>query len=131
MLRAHFIEVTMKYIILSLLLAVVCTAALAAAVKAPDKTDSVHEKAGLSCTDCHGTDKPDSRAPQGPCRDCHGDKSDDKSIKFTGASGKSYETVVHNSHVGSVRCTLCHKSHEPSILYCNTESCHTHKLTVP
>lgn len=91
-----------------------------------------HKDNGLTCADCHGTDKPDKRASQNACKDCHGDKSDDTEIRsFKDADGEIHKSAIHTSHVSPLRCTLCHQIHKPSVLYCNQGCHHSFEIKVP
>jgi fumarate reductase flavoprotein subunit len=89
-----------------------------------------HLESGLDCKDCHEADVPEKRAPQTVCIECHSDKTDAAPISFKDISGKDYNISPHASHAGQMRCTLCHKIHGSSELYCNLE-CHGFVLTVP
>jgi fumarate reductase flavoprotein subunit len=99
--------------------------------KRANEVDPTHTAQELECADCHDTDKPEKRASASKCIECHTSKSDDPPIAFKDEAGTSYEVNPHSSHAGNMRCTLCHKMHIPSSLYCN-EGCH-HKflLKVP
>ena len=89
-----------------------------------------HREAGLECADCNGAKVPEKRAAASACIECHTKKSDDKHVEFNDGD-RSVSVNPHNSHVGEIRCTQCHKIHRQSLLYCN-EGCH-HKFinTVP
>lgn len=75
-----------------------------------------HLESGLTCTDCHGTEEPTKRAPVSACTACHGPYADVAELT------KDVEPNPHDSHQGEIRCGMCHKSHEPSVNYCN--ECH-------
>jgi hypothetical protein len=84
-----------------------------------------HQKIGVSCAACHNTNKPTAAAPVSTCLKCHskGKKA------FTGPGEKDYtsdgvkmKANPHQAHVGEVACTECHKTHAPSVNYCN--QCH-------
>jgi hypothetical protein len=102
-----------------------------AADKAAETVDSAHEDAGLTCDECHDEGNPVKRAAAANCIECHSDKRDEAPIAFKDDTGISYEVNPHSSHAGNMRCTLCHRIHTQSVLFCN-EGCH-HKflLTVP
>ncbi|WP_366043383.1 cytochrome c3 family protein [Seleniivibrio sp.] len=85
----------------------------------------------LQCLDCHGTATPEKQAPQSACRNCHGDMTDSKVLTFSDSHGKSYTVSPHNSHAGSLRCTLCHTAHKTPTLYCNEACHHTFSLQMP
>lgn len=86
-----------------------------------------HMDNGLKCVDCHGTDKPDSPAKTSACKSCH-ENGPDVKIETT-LNDQKYVLPVHNAHTGSLRCTLCHRVHEASTLYCN--KCHQFSIIVP
>ena len=79
-----------------------------------------HAELQLACSMCHGNDVPTKRAPASACMTCHGE--------YAAVAALTAEVTPnpHDSHQGELRCTLCHKSHEPSILYCN--ECHSFDL---
>jgi fumarate reductase flavoprotein subunit len=90
-----------------------------------------HLAAELKCKDCHGTDVPDRRAPASRCKECHEGEIEiaSKQLPLRGKTGKIVEVNVHASHQGELRCTLCHRVHSPSVLYCN--DCHEYDVKVP
>jgi fumarate reductase flavoprotein subunit len=108
----------------------VITIAFASEKKA-DAIDPVHSETGLNCADCHDTDKPEKRAAASKCIECHTSKADDAPTAFKDETGISYEVNPHSSHAGNMRCTLCHKIHAASSLYCNEGCHHRFLLTVP
>lgn len=75
-----------------------------------------HKEAGLSCADCHMTDKPEKKAKASVCIDCH------ESYQVVAERTKSLKPNPHDSHQGELRCTYCHSSHGEDKLYCN--QCH-------
>lgn len=80
------------------------------------------EHADLSCADCH-TEKtvlPNTAV----CLSCHGSYGElAKATEHTYNIQKAVPVQnVHDSHIGEAECTLCHKEHFPSVLYCN--KCH-------
>jgi len=79
--------------------------------------DHRHAKKKISCNSCHETFLPRRRVSQEKCLKCH------KSYQHLSKLSKTAEYNPHNSHLGEIRCTLCHKSHERFVLYCNR--CHT------
>jgi len=81
-----------------------------------------HSEAGLACVDCHGTDTPDKKAPASACMTCHADHKGE--VREYTNNGIKVKVNPHASHQGDLRCTLCHKIHSPSKLYCNQEGCH-------
>lgn len=82
----------------------------------------LHGKNDVGCADCHGKELP---APEcfveaTVCLNCHGSYGE-----LAGKTLRPEEVDVnpHNSHLGELRCTLCHKGHSPSKAYCL--QCHT------
>jgi fumarate reductase flavoprotein subunit len=114
-----------------LLIAAVLTGAVFAAEKRSGEITGAHAEAELGCTDCHATDKPVKNAPQSSCIECHGDRSDETPMVLKEKNGLEFTVSPHNSHAGQIRCTLCHKLHGKSILYCNEACHHEFILTVP
>ena len=81
-----------------------------------------HAEAKVTCAACHGSDAPTKRAPASACISCHGDNA--SVAKRT----KNVTPNPHDSHQGDLRCTLCHKTHEPSVVYC--DECHSFKFNI-
>ena len=78
-----------------------------------------HEDYGAACIDCHEEENPEEGAwaDYEKCLLCHGGW--DELAEAT----KSYgEHNPHKSHLGEPDCTICHKGHEQSTLYCS--KCH-------
>ena len=73
----------------------------------------------VECAVCHGTDKPTKLAPQDGCIKCHG-KYKGKVIPNVDYNPDRnprrpiVEVNPHDSHLGNVRCTLCHREHSAS-----------------
>ena len=84
-------------------------------------TDNLHARAGIACTQCHGKElpKPDDAVENARCLACHGpmdklaQKTEPKDFK---------DRNPHKSHLGDIACTVCHKGHGESKVYCL--SCH-------
>lgn len=94
-----------------------------------DATDSLHAKAGIGCAACHGKGlpKPDDTVANDRCLGCHGpmdalmQKSEPKEFK---------DRNPHRSHLGEIACSVCHKAHGPSRVYCL--DCHRKfPMTIP
>jgi hypothetical protein len=85
--------------------------------------DHTHAKNGVNCTGCHETAFPDDGLSLEECLKCHGSYED------LAAATKKVEPNPHDAHYTDLRCTLCHKGHTDSVLYCN--SCHEFDLDVP
>lgn len=113
---------SMTSIVLRALVLALLVFATSLAHAAPPTLTGKHGQIGLSCASCHGAETPSARAPASACGQCHG--SYDKLAEATAG----VDPNPHKSHQGEVRCTLCHKSHRPSVLFCN--ECHTFELKV-
>ena len=81
---------------------------------------------GVSCTDCHGTERPPVAPYMEKCLECH-DAEEVARQTFRG----EHETNPHNSpHYGTeLDCTLCHFQHSRSEDFC--AQCHEHGFVVP
>lgn len=79
--------------------------------------DNLHAKASLSCANCHGKELPklDSTLANAKCLDCHG-PIDQLAQKSEPADFK--DRNPHRSHLGEIDCTVCHKAHSESKIYC-------------
>ncbi|MBP8858178.1 MAG: cytochrome c3 family protein, partial [Anaerolineaceae bacterium] len=98
--------------------------------------DNFHYQANVGCKECHSdftllqemhsvvsfvTGKYDDPMREADfskegCLQCH--------ISYTSLAEKTshLEPNPHSSHLGEIDCTLCHKSHRPSEIYCS--QCH-------
>ncbi len=85
--------------------------------------DRRHGQQSVTCRACHGTYFPERRPATEQCYTCHG------SYQLVASLTEDVEPNPHASHLGEIRCTICHKSHEKSVLYCN--QCHLFDLEVP
>ena len=111
---------------LRLFAAMVVILTLAWGIAAAQQTNTIsgkHLEQDLSCADCHNTDTPEKRPPVSSCYGCHGEYPDVAELTA------DMEMNPHNSHQGEIRCTLCHTSHKPPVLYCN--ECHSYEMIVP
>jgi fumarate reductase flavoprotein subunit len=88
-----------------------------------DYLDRRHAERGTNCRSCHEADFPDTRASMDQCLSCH------ISYEHVAELSSGSEPNPHNSHYEDLRCTLCHKAHTASELYCNT--CHQFEIEVP
>jgi len=103
---------------------IVSLMAIAGTSYSGDKTlRGLHNEAQLECIDCHGVEEPVKRARASACKNCHEDHKGE--VKTYYNNGQPVEVNPHDSHQGELRCTLCHKIHEPSVLYCNQSGCHS------
>ncbi len=79
--------------------------------------DNLHAKAWIACAKCHGKElpMPDATVENNQCLDCHGPmdqlakKTEPKDFK---------DRNPHKSHLGEIACTVCHKAHSESKVYC-------------
>lgn len=83
--------------------------------------DNLHAKAFISCANCHGKELPvpDATVENKKCLECHGPM--DQLAKKTEPT-EFKDRNPHKSHLGDVACTVCHKAHSESKVYCL--SCH-------
>jgi hypothetical protein len=110
------IRILLKYLVLT----AIVMPLLPGSVFAQPKVMGKHGEIGATCVDCHKSDKPTRSAPISACKTCHGEYAD------IAKKTADMKPNPHDSHAGEVRCTLCHKSHSPSVLYCN--ECHTFNI---
>ncbi len=82
-----------------------------------------HKKAGVECKQCHESMPPKMPTSQDACISCHGNSDKRKQVKIHEGEDRVLEMNIHQSHVGDLRCGVCHSSHKESKLYCN-EACH-------
>jgi hypothetical protein len=86
------------------------------------RLEQLHKQRSISCEQCHGG-KSQEPVPMETCLTCHG------SYEKLADLSKRKSPNPHDSHLGEIRCTLCHHVHKDSALYCNT--CHAFDLKVP
>ena len=82
-----------------------------------------HTKGGITCEQCHGGKPKAERVSMETCLGCHG------SYQKLAESSKGKSPNSHDSHLGEIRCTLCHHVHKDSEMYC--KKCHPFELKVP
>jgi hypothetical protein len=87
--------------------------------------DDRHTQQRITCELCHGNPTGEDAGSTGQCLKCH--VSYERIAALT--KGKGVSPNPHDSHYGEIRCTLCHRVHKDSELYCNT--CHSFDLKVP
>jgi hypothetical protein len=79
--------------------------------------DSLHARANVTCAGCHGKQLPkeDDTVENAWCLDCHGSLE-----KLAGktANPDFPKRNPHKSHLGDLNCTVCHKAHRESKVYC-------------
>jgi hypothetical protein len=86
------------------------------------KLPAPHSKAGVHCFDCHQEEKPTKKAVANEsCMICHGDYPAMK------ATTKDVKPNPHDSHLGEIPCTECHRQHQPPVVKCL--ECHEGKFT--
>lgn len=90
---------------------------------ASENLDYRHAQRSVTCHLCHGTFFPEERVSMEQCLRCH------SSYEHLAALTKDVHPNPHNSHLGEIRCTLCHKVHQKSALFCT--QCHTFNLKLP
>lgn len=86
-----------------------------------------HQKQGVTCINCHGTNVPVAKAPVSACLQCHANSKDGR---YVGTGAKKYafdghttkQINPHVAHLVDLPCTECHKTHVASVNYCN--NCH-------
>lgn len=110
----------MKFFLIFTSFVFVCFYGLTATAQENQTVTGKHAENGLICEDCHETDKPVKKASQKVCIACHGEIPGAVNKYHDG--GKPMEFNVHDSHQGSIRCTICHSSHGTPKLYC--AECH-------
>ncbi len=79
--------------------------------------DNLHAVNGIGCAQCHGKGLPkaDDTVENDRCLVCHGpmeklaQKTEPKEFK---------DRNPHKSHLGDIACTVCHKGHMESKVYC-------------
>jgi hypothetical protein len=82
-----------------------------------------HNSASIACEDCHKESPPKEQVPTAICNKCHGELA--KIAERT----KKVIPNPHESHLGNVKCELCHHAHKPSEDYCS--NCHEFEYKVP
>lgn len=98
----------------------------APAVFGADKLPKINKHKNITCESCHPKGSPYARPDDATCIGCHGSYADlaKKTEKLENI--KAGIENPHKSHMGEARCTLCHKNHAQSVLYCN--ECHSPKF---
>ena len=95
-----------------------CALAFAAAqtaYSAPAAMQFKHQQRSVSCDKCHGVANPSTPAKAKACAKCH-------TYDAVAEKTKNMNPNPHDSHAGQLRCTLCHREHAQSVVYCKT--CH-------
>ena len=87
--------------------------------------DNGHAQKGMSCSACHGSDLAIEAPSLEKCLSCH------KTYDNAAVQNSNGLPNPHRSHLESPPCTLCHKAHEASINFCNTNNCHDFNFKFP
>ena len=87
--------------------------------------DREHARGGLTCSACHGAPGAFGVPEPEKCLACH------RVYDGTMEKGAGQVPSPHRSHLESPPCSLCHKAHEESVNYCNTENCHHYNFKFP
>jgi hypothetical protein len=98
----------------------VALAALKRAMQAPDAarfTAGLHAKANVSCGGCHGAGAAhaEREIDNARCLACHGPLA---TLAAKTRPAQFADRNPHESHLGEIACTACHKGHEASAVYC-------------
>lgn len=101
----------LKFALASLLFIGLCSAVSA------QPTMMKHQAKGVSCEQCHKSAAPVAAAKSKACMQCHNYPALAKA-----SAEKKLALNPHDSHAGQLRCTLCHKEHQQSVVYCR--QCH-------
>ena len=90
--------------------------------------DAIHNRADVDCAGCHGGASPiDEEVSNERCLACHGPM--DALVAKTKPAIHA-DRNPHESHLGEIACTVCHKAHEESQVYCL--DCHKKfEMTLP
>ena len=110
---------TMKMRAIIYLVVLALAASLQIKPAASQELRGKHHAANLACAACHKGNTTGS-PKAAVCSECHGDYT--AVAKLTSTSKPN----PHASHEGDLRCTLCHRVHQTSTLYCN--QCHQFDL---
>ena len=91
--------------------------------------DALHGRKSVTCSGCHGAQLPkdDDTVENARCLMCHGSAE-----KLAEKTNKPDDPKMnpHKSHLGDINCTVCHKAHAKSVVYCL--GCHTQfRMKIP
>ena len=78
---------------------------------------AIHAAKNVTCSSCHGERLPllDEKPSNDECFKCH-ESYEALAAKTPGKDHASRNP--HESHLGPINCTVCHKAHQPSVNYC-------------
>jgi fumarate reductase flavoprotein subunit len=82
-----------------------------------------HEKKGIQCAVCHGTQSVKKSVPKETCIGCHG------SYDILSKKSRIHEAMLSPHFEDGTGCALCHNIHKPSRLLCG--QCHNIDTKVP
>ncbi len=79
--------------------------------------DAAHAKKQITCGGCHGKSLPrkGQSVEDDRCMLCHGRY---ESLADRTIPAQFPDRNPHRSHLGQIGCTVCHKAHKPSVVYC-------------
>lgn len=98
-------------------------AASAASASADGFLSDRHAAKGVACSSCH-PDSASKNVPQKNCLSCHGN-----SYPTLAEQTDKGDMNYHDTHLGEIACSDCHRGHSASVLACN--QCHQFKVKVP
>ena len=105
----------MKRTIVMLALGFLAAAAMAAG-ESPAAVQNLadrHIARGLKCESCHADAAHPAPVKKEKCLSCHGG-----SYEKLAEQTDSLEINPHDSHLGKIECTKCHRGHKPAVLEC-------------
>jgi len=85
--------------------------------------DHRHAQNSVTCRPCHGTFSSEGRVSMEQCLRCHG------TYQYIATMTKDVDPNPHDSHLGEIDCTLCHRAHKDSEDFC--AQCHPYEFKVP
>ncbi len=91
--------------------------------------DGIHGKVDIMCSACHGNKLATTgdTVENDRCLTCHGPL---EALQKRSEPKDFPDRNPHNSHLGDIACTVCHKAHSPSTVYCL--GCHGNfKMKIP
>lgn len=79
-------------------------------------TAGFHAAANVSCNACHeAIPSPGDEVANVRCLACHGPQD---ALESKTAPAQFADRNPHRSHLGDIACSVCHKGHEASVVYC-------------
>lgn len=81
-----------------------------------DFLDNQHNQNQVDCAGCHDDALRPKNPPMEQCFKCHGSYAEVAKLPYSTMNNP------HDSHMGEIECTLCHKGHADFEFYCN--ECH-------